>query len=374
VAPSQAVHGASIEVRYRVANLGSARTRGESADATESWTDSVWLARDKRRPGAFKGDILLGTLQHVGKFDPGEDYRRSVQVDLPDGLSSGQYYLSVWSDTYDLILEDTLASQINPDDPQQIDGNNHRARPISILGATPPDLVISDVVAPDTASAGGSYRYSYSVANRGERFTGDWVDSVYLADNPDWNLAREVWHSRRPQREPDARRRRGIHRQPVAAAGALGERSASSSCAPTAATGSPKPNELNNSRARTSQVSPQAADLRVTEVRSEPAPSPARRRRISWTVGNFGADVWAGTRAWVDAVYLSRDPVFDADRALLLGSFVTPTAAASAAAAATATRRRSACRPAAMAGTTFTSSPTPKATSVIHDCASPVAN
>jgi len=320
VAPSQAVHGASIEVRYRVANLGSARTRGE-ADATESWTDSVWLARDQRRPGAFKGDILLGTFEHVGKLDPGEDYRRSVQVRLPEGLPSGQYYLSVWSDTHDLILEDTLASQINPEDPQQIDGNNHRARPIGILGATPPDLVLAEVLAPDTASAGGNYSYQYRVVNRGERFSGDWVDSVYLADNPDWQLAREVWylgehHARRTLADGEGYTvSQSLLLAPSVSGRFLIVRSDSGNRIAEA-------NELNNSRAHSSQVSSQAADLRVTEVRSESVAFSGEETRISWTVGNFGADVWAGTRSWVDAVYLSRDPVFDADRALLLGSFI----------------------------------------------------
>src|SRR5262249_51816623 len=42
-----------------------------------------------------------------------------------------------------------------------------------------------------------------------------------------------------------------------------------------------------------------------------------------WTVKNTGdAPVWAGTAYWRDAVYLSRDPVFDVRRAKVLGKFV----------------------------------------------------
>jgi hypothetical protein len=115
-------------------------------------------------------------------------------VTIPDDALSGQYYLTVWSDTYDVMLEDTLATHINPDDPSQIDNNNYLARPISILGSTPPDLVLSQVVAPEMASAGDAYTFSYTVENHGERFTGSWVDAVYLTDNADWNAAREIWH------------------------------------------------------------------------------------------------------------------------------------------------------------------------------------
>ncbi len=124
------------------------------------------------------------------KLAVGEDYLGTAQVRIPDDVLSGEYYLSVWSDTHDLILEDTLATQINPHDPHQIDNKNYRARAIRILGITPPDLTVDEVVAPTTASAGGGYSFRYSVSNRGDRFSGGWVDSVYLTDNADWNAAR----------------------------------------------------------------------------------------------------------------------------------------------------------------------------------------
>ncbi|MCB1944039.1 MAG: hypothetical protein KDI53_18655, partial [Candidatus Accumulibacter sp.] len=129
VAPDQGVHGASIEVRYQVTNHGSQTTRGESA-ALDRWTDTIWLARDRRRPAAHKGDILLGSFTHVGQLAVGESYLGDVRVTLPDALASGEYFVTVWSDSYDVILEDTLATQINPDDPSQVDNNNYQARPI----------------------------------------------------------------------------------------------------------------------------------------------------------------------------------------------------------------------------------------------------
>ncbi|UUZ69429.1 hypothetical protein LP416_08025 [Polaromonas sp. P2-4] len=127
VAPAQAVHGASIEVRYKVANLGSNTTRGEAA-AVNSWTDTIWLARDKRRPGAYKGDILLGSVTHTGNLAVGEDYLGTANVSIPDNVMSGNYFITVWSDTYNAILEDTLAANTNPDDPSDSDNNNFKAR------------------------------------------------------------------------------------------------------------------------------------------------------------------------------------------------------------------------------------------------------
>ncbi|HET6719725.1 MAG TPA: CARDB domain-containing protein, partial [Rhodocyclaceae bacterium] len=40
---------------------------------------------------------------------------------------------------------------------------------------------------------------------------------------------------------------------------------------------------------------------------------------VSWTVANYGEPVWAGTKTWTDAVYVSADPTFIAQRAILVG-------------------------------------------------------
>ncbi|MBO3704008.1 MAG: hypothetical protein J5W83_15990, partial [Candidatus Accumulibacter sp.] len=329
VAPSQAVHGAGIEVRYQVSNLGSATTRGESA-ALDSWTDSVWLARDKRRPGAHKGDILLGSFSHVGHLGVGESYLGDVRVTIPDALPSGEYFLSVWSDTYDVILEDTLATHINADDPTQVDNNNYHARPISVLGSAPPDLRVSEVVAPPAVTVGESYRFSYSVDNRGDAFSGSWTDSVYLADNADWNAASEVWHL------ADIGQTRSL---------GFGERYSVSQTLQLAPwingrflivrtdSGShiAEADESNNARASASQLDASAADLRVSDVRALPDSADdasdalhlsGEETTVTWTVTNAGAAVWSGTRSWADTLYLSRDPSFIAERAIALGSVV----------------------------------------------------
>ncbi|MEN9492563.1 MAG: hypothetical protein RJA63_3012, partial [Pseudomonadota bacterium] len=192
VAPTQAVHGASIDVNYRVTNRGSATTRGERA-TLDSWTDTIWLAKDKLRPGAYKGDILLGSVTHKGNLAVGEDYLGSTKVQIPDDVYSGQYYVTVWSDSYDVILEDTLASNINEDDPKDNDNNNYKARAIDILGIQPPDLVVSEMSALASAAAAGDYTFSYTVKNIGDMVSGKWFDSAYLTDDPDLTKAKKVF-------------------------------------------------------------------------------------------------------------------------------------------------------------------------------------
>ena len=43
-----------------------------------------------------------------------EGYDQTVRVTVPDNLASGEYFITPWSDSYDAVLEDTLATNINP--------------------------------------------------------------------------------------------------------------------------------------------------------------------------------------------------------------------------------------------------------------------
>jgi len=93
-----------------------------------------------------------------------ESYSGILNVTLPDNLTTGTYYISAWSDSYDVVFEDTLATNINPDDPNELDGNNYSARAVQILGKDKPDLIVSSVQAPST-QAGQPLTVSWTVQN-----------------------------------------------------------------------------------------------------------------------------------------------------------------------------------------------------------------
>ena len=320
VAPSQAVHGANIEVRYKVTNRGQVTTRGEAANIS-SWTDTIWLARDKRRPGAHKGDVLLGSVTHNGNLAAGEDYLGTANVSLPGNIYSGNYFITVWSDTYDAILEDTLASQTNPDDPNQVDNNNYKARPISVLGITPPDLSVLEVSGLSVVDVGanfsGNYTFSYTVQNIGEQFSGSWNDSVYLTDNPVFEQAREVWHlGDFTQARSLGNKEKYSVTQTVPLAPSMKARYIIVKSDAMSQVG--ELDETNNRASNNAMVTPHAADLQVTRVETQPENFSGEETLVSWTVTNQGEAVWAGTQNWVDAIYFSTDPVFIPGRASLL--------------------------------------------------------
>src|SRR5262249_6739971 len=146
IVPSQMVEGSTVEVRFTVTNLGPGTT------PVDQWADTVWLTTDKNRPNPGQGDVLLKTLTHSGPLANRAGYDVVTSVKLPDHLVSGTYYLMPWTDPYDVVLEDTLAVNVNPDNPSEIDNNNYKAGVSAGIGtnvialAVPkPDLYVTSV-------------------------------------------------------------------------------------------------------------------------------------------------------------------------------------------------------------------------------------
>ena len=62
--------------------------------------------------------------------------------------TQGQYYLTAWTNSTGNVFQVTLAGNVNPDDPAQLNGNNYKARPITVLLNPPPDLTITHINVP----------------------------------------------------------------------------------------------------------------------------------------------------------------------------------------------------------------------------------
>jgi hypothetical protein len=190
-APDQAWSGAPISVSYHVADLGLGPTD------VSSWVDTVWLTRDRTRPDPTKGDVLLATLPHSGLLGndptvltPPTGYDQTATITLPRHIS-GQYFLTAWADSYDAVLKNTLDANINPDDPNELNSDNYKARPITLLLAPPPDLAVTAVTAQPTAVGGDSFTVQWTVQNQGANPTEDavWYDHVWLTDTPTLNAS-----------------------------------------------------------------------------------------------------------------------------------------------------------------------------------------
>ena len=340
VAPSQVVAGSTIPIRYTVTNLGSGATHGDK------WAESVWLTRDKNRPHPGQGDFFLKTLTHDGSLDRFAGYETETTVKIPRELESGTWYITPWVDPFDVIPEDTLAANTNPDDPNNFDNNNYKARAIDVLGSQP-DLVVSSVIAPATAAGGDTITVTWTVDNLGlaDADPGGWLDRIYLSDMPD------------PKNASATTMLLGeMKRDLPLAKGASYTESMEIALSPSA-TGQyiivitdddvpPEPSidlsgffpqippaekynpvdevdETNNATAVASQILSYPANLKVVEFDIPDNVYSGEEVTFSYTVENIGTNpVWGGTRYWKDFIWLSADDEFFRRRASFLGTSI----------------------------------------------------
>src|SRR5207237_1391779 len=167
VPPNQTFDGTAIPVTYHVSNLGLAPTD------IENWTDTIWLTTDKTRPNTTKGDFLLATVPHNGLLGkdptviaPPTGYDVSTSVTLPKHIV-GEYFITPWSDTFDAVHKSTQSFNVNLDDKTQLNNDNYKARPITVLLTPPADLVVTSVSPQATAVGGDSYTVTWTVQNQG---------------------------------------------------------------------------------------------------------------------------------------------------------------------------------------------------------------
>jgi len=193
VTNAQAFEGNSVPVRYTVTN------RGAGTSNLGQWTEQVWLTKDKNRPHPGLGDILLTSLTYTGgPLEVGQGYDRELTVTLPASVVSGTYYIMPWVDPYATLLEDSLAINVNPDDPAEIQSSNYRARAIQIVGTPPVSstraIAVTDVTAPAEAKGGDDFTVSWTVRSTGDARATGWTDQVYLADAPLLENARNIFN------------------------------------------------------------------------------------------------------------------------------------------------------------------------------------
>ncbi len=201
--PITATSGQTVQVDFTVTNQGTRDTR------TNRWTDRVFLSKD---PSLDRFDTMIGAFTRNDYLSVGDSYQGSVDVRIPDGID-GEFYLLVLTDSpagpsaysvsnigfgnkgvdfeesYQLPGNDRLSETQRLLGrgrvlEYQLEGNNTISSAIDVTLATPPDLQVSEVLAPDHVRAGQSFDVTYTVQN----FGGDtpatqsvWYDLVYLS-------------------------------------------------------------------------------------------------------------------------------------------------------------------------------------------------
>ncbi|MFW5833807.1 MAG: CARDB domain-containing protein, partial [Pseudomonadota bacterium] len=372
-APPEVFDGNSFTVRWTVDNRGIGPTQ------SGFWTDTVWLTYGPGRPDSSRGDFKLGTFGHNGVLEVGDAYTNSASVQVPEGVR-GQFFITVWTNSSNHIFETQLETNVNPEAPNDLVGSNYRTVPLSVLRQPSADLVVTEVSAPETGKGGETVTLRWTVENQGAVATDldRWVDSVYRSSEatldtpggratrvfaapnfgtlaPGQSYTQEVTFTLPPSAEgayfivqtnEDPRILNAVEGSLMAEVTAVVKRI-------EAALGSPlseinladvqslsrnqlirilageqaSPKQVyeggltdNNALGAASTVTPNQADLVVSNVSATPSVFSGETITVSWTVTNEGSDaVWSGTRGWNDWVVISPHDTFAAGGYSALG-------------------------------------------------------
>lgn len=193
-----------------------------------------------------------------------------------------------------------------------------------VLSSLPADLAVTAVAAPTTVVAGRQATISWTVQNLGAGTTTatNWLDSVYISSSTNLNSSQAIWLGNVP------------HEGPLAPGGSYSQ--SQTFDLPNCAAGlfyvlveADAGHQVNEggSLANNVEASPNTTDifpstdarLEVTAVSSPAVVTAGGPLVATWTVANTGNST--SNTPWVDGVYLSTSPRFDAGSASLIATY-----------------------------------------------------
>ncbi len=174
---SGAESGKDVAISWTVKNQGIGLT------STAQWNDHVYLSAspDGSSP------LLLGTFTHLGFLAAGDDYTRTANIHLPDGIS-GTYYLVVATSGSDNPTASSSPYEF------VFTGNDATVSDPFTVGLSPaPDLKVISLVVPATAEEGSTIDVTWTVQNAGAAAAaGTWVDRVFMRLKGDTGRGTEI--------------------------------------------------------------------------------------------------------------------------------------------------------------------------------------
>lgn len=161
-APVNAVVQETIEVMWRVENLGDATANG-------TWIDRLFLSADDK----IGGDTQIADAFFPGPLSEGDGYDRAASFDLP--TSGGRYWVVVCTDATNQVGESNETNNCRIEGPIVVEG----------LAA---DLVASITPLPTSCvESGTTLHVEYTVTNTGNVATSpaQWADLAFMYAGPE---------------------------------------------------------------------------------------------------------------------------------------------------------------------------------------------
>ncbi|MCP4581985.1 MAG: hypothetical protein GY839_10225 [candidate division Zixibacteria bacterium] len=307
VPPSNAWSGQTEPIQWTVVNAGTGRT------AIESWADKAYLSSDDSLD--IELDILLLEYDHNGALPPSDDYTVNLNLDIPNGLQ-GDYYVFVLTDVDNNIFEDDQ------------EDNNINSESFAINLTPPPDLQVTELIAPDSAFSGQSINIQWAVINAGIGNTAAsmWWDKLYLSSDSAYSVdGDDLLLSLSQSGILDAGSGYMENREITIASGIEGryylkvyadaddevyeyqEEDNNKYIIPIVLT-IPEPGDL------------QLSDLIVTDFQSSDQAIAGDTLTLSWTILNQGEfPTPSNINYWLDGIYISADDILEIESDLRIG-------------------------------------------------------
>ena len=137
-----AYSGQDLAITWVVRNQGIGLTN------SSEWEDRLYLATTP--DGSDRA--YVASFDHIGFLAPGGSYTRTGHIVLPDGLAGTTYAFVETGGPFEFVYTTN---------------NSRVSGPIEVRLTTPPDLVVSAIVAPATAAEGSAIDVTWTVTNQG---------------------------------------------------------------------------------------------------------------------------------------------------------------------------------------------------------------
>jgi subtilase family serine protease/alpha-tubulin suppressor-like RCC1 family protein len=310
-APATATLGRPFNLSWRVTNTGATAADSE-------WDDGIFLSTDAVFDAS---DLYVDEFARPSGLDAGSSYHQSETIDLPDGITAGQYYLIIQSD-YDFDAASDQAYFPSARQGEANEANNSLVLPISI-DRNGHDLQVTEATAPATASIGSEISVSWTVENTGAaESTGNWNGIILLSSDPvydDGDFDIRINNFTDSATLPLAAGASHSHTRTVSiphveTAGSyyLLFRTYDNSYYETRR----EIDDSNNVLAVPINLDLNGSDLQITAATAPALANPGGTIDVSWTVSNLGnrpanQQNNNSNEGWFDAIFLSRDTIYD---------------------------------------------------------------
>ncbi len=298
--PSEPFSGQEIEISWETINQGTNNT-GDTR-----WFDGIYLSQDPILDVAL--DTYLGAVFNDIALESEEGYTQTATVRLPQGIQN------TW---YIFIVADYLEFLQEPDN-----SNNSSYTAIEVNLTPPPDLQVSNIIAPNNAFSEEFIAINWSVTNEGTGATLEnfWRDAIYLSEQEELDKNNSFLLGR-------------FDHSGILEASAFYERTETVALPPgifgtyyihietdegdRAFEFAFENNNISRSDSMTIFLTP-PPDLVPLSINSPAQASNRELVNIRWTAANQGASNI--TEGYFDRLYLSPNPTFDVDQSTLVGN------------------------------------------------------